>query len=956
MTGRAAGAGDDTASALLLGADRGHAAILPHADGTTVSLMLPNENTVYRWWLAGNASVLEELRLRDVLPACAATSLRRGLDSTPSASACDSPQFPGSANLPIPPDDLIEHWDNPLGAIPAFDSRGGAQAVIYVDFDGESNMWQPNWYYLPFTVGHSGMTTEEMRLALETLAEDFSPFDISVTTSRSRYDQAPPGRRMHCIVTPTSHWAYTTFSLPQADGIAFRCSFSQAGQPQGYASDMKCFMFRDYIGRSGRHWGTVMAHEVGHTLGLSHDGPFNGTNQFDYYGGHGVGFNPDGTDLLPWTMFNMWSPIMGHGKLACISQWSNWSHESYPNLQNFEDDVAIIGGPLNGFGVAQDDWPDDGEAVAPLTVSGSSLAANGVIGPDGDTDAFSFTIPVQARVRLTIAPPQPLAEPDPWVRQYKNLGIANLNVRAKIYDAQRNLIRNESEPDNFRFRNDTFPIEQRLAPSRSLGAYFDRSLSPGTYHCVVSGDGFVDAAGDVYPAYGSMGRYVIEGIIDPLPVLSGPATATGTVGVPFQYQVAATGNPTSFSATGLPGGLFINDSGLISGSPAGAGTYAVTISGTGLGGTGQMSVSITISGSNVIGQAIDAPSLPWTTPSGMLGWFAQTAVTHDGVDAAQSSAIPHGSSAGLETTLTGPGTIAFFWKVSSERRWDALRFEVDGEVKAGPISEDTDWTSVAVEIPPGTHVARWVYQKDGSISAGADAGWVDEVVWTPSLQLPVITNAPTVTWSVGQLISYAIVATNLPTGYNLAGTLPPGLAYSPADHLVVGIPQRAGSWNVTLSATNSAGTSQQALSITVESSYDKWARDNGLTGSAALPGADPDGDGRPNLLELALNSNPKAKDAAAPLVTVDPTTRRLTATFTRVPSLRDVGYEVQVTGDFVNWTTIASSVNGAPMTSAGAFSVNDAGGSAPTTVTVVDDATPGSSSRRAMRIKISQLQ
>ncbi|MCX6210040.1 MAG: IPT/TIG domain-containing protein, partial [Bacteroidetes bacterium] len=62
------------------------------------------------------------------------------------------------------------------------------------------------------------------------------------------------------------------------------------------------------------------------------------------------------------------------------------------------------------------------------------------------------------------------------------------------------------------------------------------------------------------------------------PVISSSLAPTGTVGIAFSYQITASGSPTSFGATGLPGGLGINTStGAITGTPTSAGTSNVTI-------------------------------------------------------------------------------------------------------------------------------------------------------------------------------------------------------------------------------------------------------------------------------------------------------------------------------------------------------------------------------------------
>lgn len=62
------------------------------------------------------------------------------------------------------------------------------------------------------------------------------------------------------------------------------------------------------------------------------------------------------------------------------------------------------------------------------------------------------------------------------------------------------------------------------------------------------------------------------------PVVNSSQTAGGTAGVPFTYQISATGSPTSFGASGLPAGVTVNTSnGVISGTPTVSGIYAVTI-------------------------------------------------------------------------------------------------------------------------------------------------------------------------------------------------------------------------------------------------------------------------------------------------------------------------------------------------------------------------------------------
>ncbi len=142
-----------------------------------------------------------------------------------------------------------------------------------------------------------------------------------------------------------------------------------------------------------------------------------------------------------------------------------------------------------------------------------------------------------------------------------------------------------------------------------------------------------------------------------------------------------------------------------------------------------------------VADAVDAPQLNWRS-GGEAPWFWQSAATVDHVDAARSGACSDAGTSWVETTLQGPGQLAFWWSVSSEPDRDGLRFLLDGAPATDLASGNVAWQRLEVEIPAGVHTGRWTYAKDGSGSAGTDAGWLDLVAYRAESQPPVLAVAP----------------------------------------------------------------------------------------------------------------------------------------------------------------------------------------------------------------------
>jgi hypothetical protein len=127
--------------------------------------------------------------------------------------------------------------------------------------------------------------------------------------------------------------------------------------------------------------------------------------------------------------------------------------------------------------------------------------------------------------------------------------------------------------------------------------------------------------------------------------------------------------------------------------------------------------------------AVDSPALFFTT-TGDFPWLGQIATTRDGVDAAQSGVIGHSQDSWCETSVTGPGSLSFWWQVSSEIGFDYLEFYIDGVLQPGRISGNVAWQQQTYPLAAGAHTLRWRYVKDNTATDGADAGWVDQLVWT----------------------------------------------------------------------------------------------------------------------------------------------------------------------------------------------------------------------------------
>jgi hypothetical protein len=332
-----------------------------------------------------------------------------------------------------------------------------ASKTIYLDFDGHhsvNNSWGHDILFEPYnTQGTPDTFTDaelvEIQKLFQNVAEDFLPFNVNVTT-------ADPG--VDAIIK--NGFGDTQFGVRAVNsqeppgfcgcgGVAFIGSF-------GDRVDNPVFAFNKGVNSGGM----TISHELGHALGLNHDG----LNSNPYHPGTGTGETG-------------WGPIMGAPFGKYLSQWSKGE---YSGANNLEDDFAIITGLSNGFGFRPDDHGNSTATATQLTPTGTSIFAWGIIEMNTDVDFFEFTT---AAGEVTI-------DIDPFgggVYGGQEAESPNLDIELKLYDGDGGLIASDN-------------LLTQVDASLSL------SLAAGTYYFSIDGVGRPDR----YTDYGSVGFYQLN--------------------------------------------------------------------------------------------------------------------------------------------------------------------------------------------------------------------------------------------------------------------------------------------------------------------------------------------------------------------------------------------------------------------------------------------------------------
>jgi hypothetical protein len=131
---------------------------------------------------------------------------------------------------------------------------------------------------------------------------------------------------------------------------------------------------------------------------------------------------------------------------------------------------------------------------------------------------------------------------------------------------------------------------------------------------------------------------------------------------------------------------------------------------------------------------------PWINNS-IMPWIISGINPYEGIVSARSGQISHDQSSSLiiRARYEKDDSIRFYYRVSSEPNYDNLVFLLNDEV-VFTHSGEIPWTKASVQVPAGVNKMEWKYIKDQSVSAGADAAWIDLIDFAESSPVSYIEN------------------------------------------------------------------------------------------------------------------------------------------------------------------------------------------------------------------------
>ncbi|MDQ4097510.1 MAG: fibronectin type III domain-containing protein, partial [Actinomycetota bacterium] len=347
-------------------------------------------------------------------------------------------------------------------------SKPGSNRTIYLDFDGQdvrNTVWNTADHGLP-AGSHPAWTLDGDKSTFNTterqavqsvwrrVAEDYAPFDVDVTTqdpapgALTRIDAADQVYGTRALISPSTS-AASKLCNGGCGGLAYIGVFDTTNS----ARYQPAWIFPQNLSNNTKSIAEAVSHEVGHNLGLNHDGVTGGSS---YYGGHAT-----------------WAPIMGVGYNRPVTQWSRGG---YKGANNDQDDLSVIA--ANGVQVRLD------EADSSLSPPTPPPAETAYITSDADRDVYALGI---CSGPLTLAADPASQSPNPDLR----LSLLDVTGRAVAVDN---------------------PTSSAGSPARDamsgMDAALSRTVADDWYFVAVEGVGN-GSPSKGYDGYASVGAYTL---------------------------------------------------------------------------------------------------------------------------------------------------------------------------------------------------------------------------------------------------------------------------------------------------------------------------------------------------------------------------------------------------------------------------------------------------------------
>ena len=163
-------------------------------------------------------------------------------------------------------------------------------------------------------------------------------------------------------------------------------------------------------------------------------------------------------------------------------------------------------------------------------------------------------------------------------------------------------------------------------------------------------------------------------------------------------------------------------------------------------------------------EALNAPELSWTT-SGDLPWFITTNPSRDREASAQvGDVVGSQQKSTLQTVVTGPGTLKFWWYTTIENSLYpvSLGLYANGKMQAQLGSSSYTWVEQTCYLGSGSQTLQWTYTNTYPF-AGWNIGWLDQVSFLPGATSPLLLASPiSQSGAISSNVTFSVTAAGTP--------------------------------------------------------------------------------------------------------------------------------------------------------------------------------------------------